>query len=96
MNEAASDCAEIPLRGEVKAPFCCIGNEVFDVFLPIMGADCFALYSSFARRVFSNPKLRHTVRDLADATGIGVSTVSRSLEILEHLRLVKLIRFGGS
>jgi hypothetical protein len=96
MNETASDLAEIPLRGKVKDPFCCIGNEVFDVFLPIMGTDCFALYAYFARKVFHDPRLKHSVRDLADATELGVTTVSRSLEILEHLRLVKLIRFGGS
>jgi hypothetical protein len=96
MNEAAPDAAEIPPRGEIKAPFCCIGNEVFDIFLPIIGADCFMLYTFFVRRVYSDPKLRHTLRGLADATGIGISTVSRSLEILEHLRLVKLTRFGGS
>ena len=77
MNETASDDAAIPPRGEPTPPFCWVANEVLDVFLPIMGADCFALYASFARRVFSNPKLRHTVRDLADATGEGISTVSR-------------------
>lgn len=66
------------------------------MLLPIVGTECFTVYASFARKVFSNPKLRHTVRDLADATGIGFSTVSRSLKILERLRLVNLTRFGGS
>jgi len=96
MNLAALDSTQIPVRGEVKAPFCCIGNEVSDCFLPIMGADCHTLYSLFARRSFSDPKLRHNVRELAQATNLGVATVSRSLEVLEHLRLVKLTRFGGS
>ncbi len=96
MNLAAQDAAEIPLRGEVKAPFCCTGNEVFDCFLPIMGAACHTLYSLFERRYFSDPKLKHNVRELAQATQIGIATVSRSLEVLEHLRLVKLARFGGS
>jgi len=97
MNGAASsDSAAIPLRGEPKPPFCWVANEILDVFLPLMGADCFTLYATFARRVFSNPKLTHTVRDLADATGLAPGTVSRSLEILECLQLVKLTRFGGS
>jgi hypothetical protein len=96
MNEAASDYAEIPPRGEPTPPFCWVGNEVFDVWLPIMGADCLTLYALFARRVYFDPKLKHTVRELAEATEIGITTVSRCLKILEYLRLVKLTRFGGS
>lgn len=96
MNLAVPDAAEIPLRGQVKAPFCCIGNEVFDVFLPVMEGDCFTLYAYLVRRVFHDSKLKHSVRELAAATAIGITTVARSLEVLEHLRLVKLIRFGGS
>ena len=96
MSEAASDSAEIPPRGESKPPFFWLGNEVFDVFLPIMGADCFTIYAYFARSEFSNPKLKHSVRETANATKLGLTTVSRSLEILQHLRLIKLIRFRGS
>ena len=95
MKGEASNAADFPLRGKVRDPFCCIGNEVFDVFLPIMGADCFAVYACFARMVFSNPKLKHTVRGMASATGLGVTTVFRSLEILERLGLMQVIRFGG-
>jgi hypothetical protein len=96
MNETALKDAEIPPQGEVKAPFFLIGNEVFDVFLPIMGADCFTLYAHFERSVYRDPKLKHSIRDLAEVTGLGATTILRSLEILEHLRLVKLTRFGGS
>jgi hypothetical protein len=92
---ATPDATEIPPRYKIKAPFCLIGNQDFDVFLPIMGADCFTIYAYFVRCHFRDPKLRHTVRGLADATGIGASTVSRSLEVLEHLALVRLTRFGG-
>jgi hypothetical protein len=96
MKEATPNDAEIPPRGKVKDPFCQIGNHDFDVFLPIIGADCFTIYAHFVRRVFRDPKLKHSIRDLADATGIAVTTASRCLEILGHLRLVKLVRFGGS
>ena len=96
MNEAAPDDAAIPPRGEPTPPFCWVANEVLQVFLPVMGPDCLAIYAFFAGKVFTNPKLIHAVRDLADATDIGKSTVLRSLEILEHLRLVKLTRFGGN
>lgn len=96
MSLAAPDGVEIPLRGKVKPPFCCIGNEVFDVFLPVIGADCLAVYAYLVRRVFFDPKLKHSVRGLADATGVSTATVARSLEILEHLQLVKLSWFGGS
>lgn len=47
MSEAASDRAEIPPRGELTRPFFWLGNEVFDVFVPIMGADCFVIYAYF-------------------------------------------------
>jgi hypothetical protein len=82
--------------GKVKAPFFQIGGEVSDVFLPLMGAACLTVYSHLKRMEYKNPKLKHTVRKLADATALGIATVSRSLEILEHLGLAKLIRFGGS
>jgi hypothetical protein len=96
MSEAAPNDSEIPPRGEPQSPFCWIANEVLQVFLPVMGPDCLAIYVFFAGKVFTNPKLRHTVRDLAEATRVGPTTVSRCLEILEYLRLVKLTRFGGS
>jgi len=95
MTEAPSASAEIPPRGKPKSPYCWLGNELVDVFLPIMGADCLAIYAYFARREFSDPKLKHSVREVADATKLGITTVSRSLEILEHLGLIKLTRFGG-
>ncbi len=66
------------------------------VFLPIMGPDCFAIYSVFRERAFSNPKLRHTVEELAETIDRGETTVTRALEILEHLGLVRLKRRGGS
>ena len=33
-------------RPRTKVPFCCIGNEVFDFFLPIMEAECFTVYAT--------------------------------------------------
>lgn len=95
MKESSENFGENQ-RGKVKAPFFCIGNEVFDVFLPIMGIESLAIYAWFRRMEFSNPSLAHTLRVISKDTGIGVTTVSRSLEILEHLGLVKLTRFGGS
>lgn len=53
-------------------------------------------YSYFKRIEFTNPRLTHSIRGIAEATGIGDATVSRSLEILEHLGLIKLTRFPGS
>jgi hypothetical protein len=97
MNETVSDSAGIPPRGEVKPkpPFFWLGNEIFDVFLPIMGADCFTIYAYFTRRIFSDPKLKHSIREVAGATKLSPATVFRSLEILEYLRLIKLVRFQG-
>ena len=96
MNATALNVKDIPPRGEPTPPFCWVGNEVLDVWLPIMGADCLTLYTLFARRVYFDPKLKHNIRELAVATEIGFATVSRCLEIIEYLGLVKLTRFGGS
>jgi hypothetical protein len=96
MNEAVSDNVEIQPRDGVKPPFCCLGNDIFDVFLPSMGANCFTILAYFERRVFSDPQLKHSVREVADTTELGVTTVLRSLEILQHLGLIKLKRFRGS
>ena len=82
--------------GKVKAPFFQIGGEVSDVFLPLMGAECFTVYSHLKRMEYKNPMLKHTVRMLAEATALGIATVSRSLEVLELLGLAKITRFGGS
>ena len=73
-----------------------MGNEVIDAFLPLMGAEAFAVYGYLKRIKFTNPELRHTVRDIGPHTKRSASTVSRSLEILQHLKLVELIRFGGN
>lgn len=96
MNEVASVVAESPIKCNRQTPFCCLGNEVFDVFLPLMGTDCLSIYALFKRKEFSNPKLRHTVRGLAEGTDVGTATVSRAVEILEYLGLTKITRFGGS
>lgn len=96
MTRASPASAAIQPKHKVKPPFFCVGNEVFDIFLPLAGAECLAVYGFFTRRVFSNPTLKHSIREIADVTGLGTTTVSRSLEILEYLRLIKLTRFGGS
>jgi hypothetical protein len=96
MKGTAFQDAGTAQRGELKAPFFQIGGEIYDVFLPIIGADCLAVYLYFPRRKFIDHKLKHTVRGLAEAADLGVATVSRSLEVLEKLQLVKLTRFGGS
>ena len=96
MNEEAASASENSPRAKVNAPFFRIGNEVFDVVLPLMGADCFAVYAYFKRVEYRNPKLRHSVREMAGATDLGTTTVSRVLEILEHFGLLSLSRFGGS
>lgn len=79
-----------------RPPFFQLGNEILDVFQPIMGAHCFTIYSHLVRRVFKNPELKHSIRVLAVATELGASTVFRALEIMAHLGLVKLKRRGGS
>lgn len=93
---ASLPCAEIAPRGKPKPPFFCLGNELCDVFLPIIGAECFAVYAYFVRREFTDPKLKHSIREVAAATKLSPATVSRSLEILEHLALLQLTRFRGS
>lgn len=67
-----------------------------DVFLPLMEADAFAVYAYLKRQEFTNPNLRHSIREVGPSINRSPSTVSRALEILEHLRLAELTRFGGS
>ena len=97
MSETGGNSLEIPARKKNPShPFLWIGNEVFDLFLPIVGTDCFAVYAYFVRRYHSDPFLKHDIRNVADSCGLSASTASRACEVLEHLRLLKLCRFGGS
>lgn len=97
MTESATADAEFPLRVEKPFhPFFWIGHEVFDLYVQIMGPDCYAVYNYFARRYHSDPTLTHDIRSMAPSCGLKPSTISRALEVLEHLELVKLIRFKGS
>ncbi len=87
-------------RGETREgdrpAFFQLGNETLDVFQPIMGPHCFTIYAHLVRRAFRDPELKHSVWDLKKATNLGVATISRSCEVLEHLGLIELTRCGGS
>ena len=96
MNGSSSYSRGPREKEQERPPFFLLGNEILDVFQPIIGPHCFTTYSHLARRVFKNPELKHSVRDLARASRLGPSTVSHSLEVLAHLGLVKLVRRGGS
>jgi len=73
-----------------------MGNEVITAFLPLMGPDSFAVYAYLKCKEFINRALRHSVRELAASINRSVSTVSRSLEILEYLKLVRITHYGGN
>lgn len=96
MNGSSTYSRELRERELERLPFFQLGNEILDIFQPIMGPHCYTIYSHLARSAFKNPALKHSVRDLAKATKIGASTASRALEIMAHLGLVKLVRRGGS
>ena len=96
MNGAIGFGQKTREREQGRPPFFLLGNEILDVFQPIMGPHCYTIYSHLVRRNFKNPELRHSVRDLAVATKLGATTVLRCLEILAYLGLVKLKRRGGS
>ncbi|MDE3202271.1 MAG: hypothetical protein KGN79_15270 [Acidobacteriota bacterium] len=83
------------MGNQKKPPFFQTGNDVVDVFQPIMGPHCFTVYCHLLRRRFKNPALKHSVRDLASSSGLSGATVLRSLEIIAHLGLIKLYRSGG-
>lgn len=96
MIETIPNRCEIERRERRRTPFFQLGNEILDVFQPIMGRECLAVYCQLVRRAFKDPELKHSVLELSTATGMGTATVSRSLEVLEHLVLIQLIRCGGS
>jgi hypothetical protein len=96
MNRTGKDAGERVVPKKITSPSFFVGNEVVDVFLPLMEPETFAVYAYLKRREYTNPTLQHSVRDIASNLKRSASTVSRSLEILEHLNLGKLTRFGGS
>lgn len=96
MNGATRNRSATAAWKDRKSPFFLIGNEIADVFLPLIGPDCFAVYSYLVRCRFKNPELEHTILELKQQTGIGVSTVCRSLEIMASVGLIQPIRRGGS
>jgi hypothetical protein len=97
MNESEPTDEEFPLRGEKPPrPFLWIGYEFLDLYLPIIGPDCLAVYAYFARRHYFDNTLKHDIRNIAQSCGLKSSTVSRALEVLNQLKLIKLIRFGGN
>lgn len=97
MSDRGPKNVEYPERGKKSShPFFWIGHDAFDLYVPIMGPDCFTVYSYFARRYHSDPTLKHDIRSLAQSCGMSPSTALRACEVLEHLRLLKLRRFRGS
>lgn len=97
MNASVPIDVDLPLREKKPTrPFCWVGNEIVDLYVPIIGPDCFAVYIYFARRYHSNPTLKHDVREIACSCRLKPTTVCRSLEVMEHLQLIQLVRFGGS
>ena len=96
MNGATRSRPQTERRKDRKSPFFLIGSEIAEVFLPIIGRDCFTIYAYLVSRHFKNPELEHSILGLKEVTGMGTSTVCRSLEIPARLGLIQLIRRGGS
>jgi hypothetical protein len=96
MTDTYSDARKNTSRKRITSPSFFVGNEVINVFLPLMGPDCLAVYAYLKQREFINPTLRHSVREVSASINRSISTASRSLEVLEHLKLVRLTHFGGN
>ena len=96
MTRAGSDNGKAGPERKRAYPFFQLGIEIVDVFLPFMDSNCLAVYSYLNRKEYSNPTLAHSAESVASAIGLSKSTVSRSLEILQYLKLVRLIRFTGN
>ena len=92
----ASSDEVLVVRDKRETPFFQLGNEILDVFQPIIGPECLAVYSHLVRRAFRDPELSHSILDLKEKTGLGATTVSRSLELLEYVGLIQRILSGGS
>jgi replication initiation and membrane attachment protein DnaB len=96
MNEASSSRLNEPEQNNDTLPFFKALKVISDIFQPNIPTECYGVYSILARRdnLTSNPN--NSIRALATAANVSTATVSRSLDMLIHLALVKRVRCGGS
>lgn len=78
-----------------------VDNEIADCYQPIVGADAIWVYCRIARNAHGawivSPKVRGgdtrvSLREMADWCGKSVDTVSRCLQVLEHVGLLRAVR----
>lgn len=78
-----------------------VDNEVADCYQPIVGADAIWVYCRIARNAHGawivSPKVRSddtrvSLREMADWCGKSVDTVSRCLQVLEYVGLLRAVR----
>jgi hypothetical protein len=89
------------LRNERKPCHFWVDNEVADCYQPIVGADAIWVYCRIARNAHGawivSPKVRAgdtrvSLREMAEWCGKSVDTVSRCLQVLEHVGLLRAVR----
>jgi len=89
------------LRNERKPCHFWVDNEVADCYQPIVGADAIWVYCRIARNAHGawivSPKVRGgdtriSLREMAEWCGKSVDTVSRCLQVLEHVGLLQAVR----
>lgn len=96
MNGVNLNSQDKAAQSDGNAPFFKALKVVSDIFQPNIPTECYGVYSVLARRgnFTSNPN--NSIRELATAANVSKATVSRSIEMLVDVGLVKRIRRGGS
>ena len=89
---------EVRVRDKRQPGYCWQDNELIDVFQPIVGAIGVAVYVNLTRAAYGESRVTYTVRKLADTMGPGTGRTSvwRSLRVLEHVGVLRLIKGKGS
>ncbi len=98
MTIKPESCTEmpLPLRGVPGKGWCWQDNELYTVFLPIIGAYAVVIYCTLTAMSFCSPSVKYSIRALAESTQLSATTVLRALEMTESVGLIRLRKGSGS
>jgi hypothetical protein len=79
---------QIGLRDQRKPGYCWQENELYDAFLPIIGAMPAHVYAQATRYCYKTTA-RFSLREMADSSGISKDTVRRSLLVMQEIGMLR-------
>lgn len=97
MTTGPVNAAVVPMRAaNPNKGFFWLDNELVDLFQPLIGADASAVYNALVREYHAGATLKVTTRALAKAAKCCAATVSRSIEILSYIGMIRVRHGGGN